>query len=62
MANKINTIASAEAQAAWAKAKTADEKKAAVNEFEDLRHLYSEAWEIWNNLPDAPASETSTQS
>ena len=62
MANKLNTVASKEAQEAWAKAVTPEDKKAAVNKFEDLRHVFSEAWEIWNNLPDDPATETAAQS
>lgn len=60
MPEKLNTTASADAQTAWASAKTPEEKKSAVNKFEELRHLFHEAWEIWNNLPDEPAKPAAT--
>jgi hypothetical protein len=39
---------SKDAQAAWATAKSADEKKAIVAQFPELRHLFAQALDIYN--------------
>lgn len=57
MADKQNsTIVGKEAQSAWAKCKSADEKTAAVKQFPELRHLFAQALDIFNHLePDKTA-------
>lgn len=55
MSEKLNTIVSPEAQKAWTDAQTLEAKVAVVKKFEDLRHLFAQALDIWNQLPDEPA-------